>query len=763
MTVSRDIQLKVIADAAGFQKEIMKIPGMTEKSAAAASLRMSKEMHKGFQKVGKDAEKSGKQIGGALTVAVGSALAEIGLRMAQAFDPRQLTELIKAAADTQNQLSDLSSETGLTVDQLALMRLGASSAGKELSVLDGAFRPLAKKIGDFTMGTGEAKLGLERLGFTAQDFVGPSGSMIATSDAFDMISKRLNNVQSETDKADAAMRIFGEGAGHLINVLNVVGDETSALARFQETLGLNTDAARQSAAEYQQMVAILNETFLIFGQTLLVNTAPMFEEIAVLAVQTIEPFQLLIDTLRAMERVEANIKIGAVAVAVGDLGALAERAHDSVMTTGDAIVALGTSGDKTAERVAAVRDVFSSMREAMDKAGRSAGNLGDGLGTSGAALDKSTEDAKKNEKALKDNERQRLALVKASQALQDISMKAAFAVEPPTEAMKLTMEYIEQGDKLREISIAHADNAVLQARVLAVSDQIESSYEARKKALADEGKAAQDLADQEARAENLAGSLDAASQAATLFSDAAGLGFDVASEKVAQHRDTLTSLREEYQTLNDELQAVNDKEMERLEFHSERTDLTDEMRKKIKDLARDERDAIQNEMRLNKDRRKQERDDMRRKAKLAAKMFRMQKAASVGQALISSGEAGMAVATQFPPPNPLFAVGLGLVAGQLAMSLAQIKSQKAPSFHSGGMIQADERMIRARQGEAVLNERATQRLGESTITGLNEGRMMAPITVNVQVGRRQLERVVIDAMNSQAVEAVGTINPYATR
>ena len=141
MTVSRDIQLKVIADAAGFQKEIMKIPGMTEKSAASAALRMSKEMHKGFQKVGKDAEKSGKQIGGALSVAVGTALAEIGLRMAQAFDPRQLTELIKAAADTQNQLSDLSAETGLTVQQLALMRLGASSAGKELSTLEGAGAP----------------------------------------------------------------------------------------------------------------------------------------------------------------------------------------------------------------------------------------------------------------------------------------------------------------------------------------------------------------------------------------------------------------------------------------------------------------------------------------------------------------------------------------------------------------------------------------------------------------------------------------------
>ena len=760
---SKEIQLKVIADAKGFQKEIMKIPGMTEKSAASAALRMSKEMHKGFQKVGKDAEKSGKQIGGALSVAVGTALAEIGLRMAQAFDPRQLTELIKAAADTQNQLSDLSAETGLTVQQLALIRLGASSAGKELSTLEGAFRPLAKKIGDFTMGTGEAKIGLERLGFTAQDFVGPSGSMIATSDAFDMISKRLMAVESETDKADAAMRIFGEGAGHLINVLNVAGDETSALARFQETLGLNTDAARQSAAEYQQMVALLNETFLIFGQTLLVNTAPMFEEIAVLAVQTIEPFQLLIDTLRAMERVETNVKVAAVAASIGNLEAVAELAHDSVMTIGDSLVAIGTSGETTAERVAAVRDVFSAMRDAMDKAGSAAGNLGNGLGTSGAALDKNTEDAKKNADALKENERRRLALVKASQELQDISTKAAFAVEPPTEAMKLTMEYIEQANKLHEIASAHEGNAEIQARVLAVSGQIEQSYEARKKALADEEQNAQDLADQEATAKQLAGSLDAASQAATLFSDAAGLSFDIASEKVDRHQNTLASLREEYQSLNEQLQAVNDKEMERLEFHSERTDLTDEMRKKIKDLANDERAAVEAQMELNKEQRRQERKGLREQANLARKMFRMQKAAAVGQALISSGEAGMAVATQFPPPNPLFAVGLGLVAGQLSLSLAQIKAQKAPSFHSGGMIQADERMIRARRGEAVLNERATQRLGESTITGLNEGRMMAPITVNVQVGRRQLERVVIDAMNRQAVEAVGTINPYAAR
>ena len=58
MTVKRDIAFSIIADAKDFQKELMTLPNMTEKAANSAALRLSKEMHKGYQKVQKDSKKT---------------------------------------------------------------------------------------------------------------------------------------------------------------------------------------------------------------------------------------------------------------------------------------------------------------------------------------------------------------------------------------------------------------------------------------------------------------------------------------------------------------------------------------------------------------------------------------------------------------------------------------------------------------------------------------------------------------------------------
>ena len=736
MTVSRDIQLKVIADAAGFQKEIMKIPGMTEKSAAAASLRMSKEMHKGFKKVGKDAETAGKKTGAGISkgMKAGLATAAVAASALVVGALRGIPEAISRAADVQNELSDLAAETGLSVDQLALLRLGASSAGKEMSALEGAIRPLAKKIGDFTMGTGEAKVGLERLGFTVDDFSGSDGSMVSAGSAFDMITDRLMRMESESDRADTAMRIFGEGAGHLINVLTVAGGATSALAKFQKTLGLNTDAARASAAEYQQTVAVVNETLKVMGQTLLVELTPVFEMFAVGMIHAIEPMRVLVSTVDDLVKTQTDLGVK-IAHPIFQL----QAASQTIGILSGAYEEWGATAGTTEERVAALRDVFSQLREGVSQSTTAIVENNEATGQTGGAA--------KNEAADK---------ARAAALAKDIASVEGTIVKLQQEQMlegdKLYDVYERQLDELHDMKSAHKDNAKIAAVTERAAALLTIQYNEQTEALERQAKI------------DLAGDVfGLASEAATVFSDAAGLALDVASDKATRYADTLERLKEKYQELDAELSEVNDKEFQRLQFHAERTDLTDAMIGKISKLAAEERSAIKQEMRLNRDAQKQKRKDAQKEAKLARKMFRVQQAAAVGQTLINSGEAAIAVAAQFPPPNPLYAVGMGIVAGTLATSLAQIRSQKAPSFHSGGMIQADERMIRARQGEAVLNERATQRLGESTITGLNEGRMMAPITVNVQVGRRQLERVVIDAMNSQAVEAVGTINPYATR
>ena len=740
----RSISLQIIADAKDFQREIAKLPGMTEKSAAAAALRMSKEMHKGFNKVEKNAKESSKQTGklssAALVGGFAGAAAGIMSQIVPALTaiPGKVTEAIGNAADVQNELSDLAAETGFSVDQLALLRLGANAAGKELSVLEGAFRPLSKKVGDFVLGTGEAKIGLERLGFTAEDFTGSDGSMIAAGDAFEMIKGRLLRVESSADQADIAMRVFGEGAGHLINVLGLVGDESSALARFQETLGLNTDEARQAAAEYQVTSAMLGETFKLVGQTLLTELTPAFESVAIAMVHAIEPMKIFIGKMDDLLVVGLKASTGG---AVAQLKAVSE----TVGILGDAYDEWGNTADTTAERVAAIREVFDSLQNAQES-DTEAININTG------ALSDNTDKVKANTAA-----RQKLqALTKDTGTVAKILLDAQRATM--TDADKLKSTYEEQMHNLFDIKSLHIENAELTAMTDKAAQAILDTYKAQLKVLQDQ----EDAAKKAKTMETVSDSLQMAGEAAAIFGDFANMAFQQTSDQIDRHNDKMEDLNDEYNTLKEQLVAVNEGERAALANLEEKGRLTEEAKKQIQQNAALERRALNEQIHLNRNLKKEERERKQESVRLARRQFKMTKAANVAEAFMNSGQAGIAAAANFPPPNPLFFVSLGLIAGQLAASLAAIKSQKMPSFHTGGVLGSDEGMFIGRRGESVLSERATQMIGQSTVQSLNEGKPMQPIVVNVNVGRRRLQQVVLDAMPSTDSH-VGIMNPYAGR
>lgn len=71
--VNKSFQLKVLADLRDFQKELAKIPGYTDKSAAAAALKLEQQFLKSAQTVGKHGHEAGGKIASALETAHHSA------------------------------------------------------------------------------------------------------------------------------------------------------------------------------------------------------------------------------------------------------------------------------------------------------------------------------------------------------------------------------------------------------------------------------------------------------------------------------------------------------------------------------------------------------------------------------------------------------------------------------------------------------------------------------------------------------------------
>tara|TARA_R110002020_G_scaffold6340_3_gene26700 strand:+ start:3261 stop:5129 length:1869 start_codon:yes stop_codon:yes gene_type:complete len=114
---------------------------------------------------------------------------------------------------------------------------------------------------------------------------------------------------------------------------------------------------------------------------------------------------------------------------------------------------------------------------------------------------------------------------------------------------------------------------------------------------------------------------------------------------------------------------------------------------------------------------------------MAQKLFKRAQAMAIVQAVMDTAVAVMKAATIAPfPANVPSMVGAGL---QGATQVAMIKSQKPPSFPTGGVIPIDHQLISAAPGEAVLNRRAVDSLGVDGVDALNTGRTAQPVVITV--------------------------------
>ena len=86
--------------------------------------------------------------------------------------------LIKALADSKNELIDTATRTGLTTQTIAGLRLAAEGSGLQLSALATGLQQLPKRMSDFARGTGEAKIAFEQLGVSVTNADGSQRPMV---------------------------------------------------------------------------------------------------------------------------------------------------------------------------------------------------------------------------------------------------------------------------------------------------------------------------------------------------------------------------------------------------------------------------------------------------------------------------------------------------------------------------------------------------------------------------------------------------------
>jgi hypothetical protein len=734
-TVKRDISMSIIADTRRYQAEMAKIPGMTDKAAAKAAQRMVNQEQKRIKdeerlrrRAAKEQEKLAKQTAGSIAATMAGAAGAIAAGFgAAAIAGRALLSLGQDVADARNELSDLSVETGISADTLAALRFGANAAGKDLGNLTSGIAQFAKRMAQAERAGGTLGQVFDGLGVELRD---TNGDLRSADDVFRQTVQALASVEDETTRTAAAMELFGKSGGQLVNVTQVLGGDFDLFAGAVEQVGIGMEGGAEEAAEFQRAMAVLSQVMdgikaqvgglaLSFAQGL----AGGIEIAKLAAITGVGGFRVF---AAAFELIRSSVADGAIP-SMEDFARVVDE-----------------EGDKIRAELLAEVDAFRALIGSVATAGGEVGDLS-GL------LDSLTTKQGKNTAATKaaaDAEKVAAGVSK------DLAKARLDALDPQT---RLVVAFNDERRELLALVDAGADAAEVQELIALKGAAMEEQFrktDAELSKLALKEALVEPLAELEALGPQIEGAFgqlqseleESRAKAAVLreqmlelvttgLDTAVGFGelaidrFGEAATKAGTRAD---KLRGEIETLRDSMTGASEEERAQIEETIE---------------------AKEKELRKARDRRKEANN-------AARETFKSNKALQIANTIIAGSAAAIRAFAELGPIAG--AVAAGAIAADTTLAVAKIKNQKPPKFHMGGMVEPDETPAILRRGEAVLSERATQRLGRRTIEALNRDEPLG--SVNVYLGddllrSQRLTRAPRGGMHT----AIGARSPYLGR
>ena len=658
---SNSYTLEVIANTAKYQSELAKIPGLTEKQAAAAALKMAQAQEKAQQQMAAAAEKASRQAADSQI----DAMDEVA-DAAEAAARRQ-SEAAEKAADGFGKVGESAGKLGGVLEMLGVE--GAST----IADLADAGEVAAQAFGG--LGGSVAVLGpILTVAGTAAALLG--GSLWVLSDAASATTAEMREGALKADEYAAALQRVQDAQAGTSAALKAAANQIATM-----TGGLSdAEAAASEAAN-----AIQEQ----FAPELLARAQALS-----LAMQNLQKAQAkLADTgLTATEHAQAQKDVNAYSVAVkaekkaleelkgqmyaamGTVSELTITQGEATETTKASTAARVTETDATQKQTAALASLqqitAAAQRSMLTAAAQQAAAVQDQL-TAIDALEAASGDAA------------------AAQAARD-----AVAAQAAKDADTYAQQQVE----------------ALQALTAAATEGLRSEEEIAAAKLQLDLDAIDRQANMAAEAIRLAGGTEAQITAIYEQALAARRAAELSYEKARKDSEKETEKESENRYIKAGDQVVgffSDATSNYLDMVSNITTTTENA------IARaHERGDTQMEMSLER--------RLKSQKKAALVGYRIQQAADIAQATMSTikgaSDAFNSVFSTVPyPANLVLApVTAGLVAGAGAAQIAAIASTPAPSFRTGGVVPQsapsmpggyqDQRLISAEPGERIYNK-----------------------------------------------------------
>lgn len=184
--------------------------------------------------------------GGGLTGALTPVIDVAGLaQSAISFVSEQVQKLVESMSQVE-QRADLAEVLGFTYEQMQALNLAATLANTNVDALSGAFGRFLKTISEAADGSKSAIDDMGRLGITLEQIRGRSAYEI-----LGVVADRLAAIESPSDRARAAMELFGREAG--IKMIQVLDGGAKSLDNYTtkaRELGLVLNEAEIASVKF---------------------------------------------------------------------------------------------------------------------------------------------------------------------------------------------------------------------------------------------------------------------------------------------------------------------------------------------------------------------------------------------------------------------------------------------------------------------------------------------------------------------------------
>lgn len=155
-----------------------------------------------------------------------------------------MTGFSKVFADMGSRLADMSARTGVSVEALSELGYAAEMSGADLETLEGGLRKMQKTIAEAASGSQAAQDALVRLGLSIADL-----ERLSPDEQFMRIADRLAGIANPTQRAAAAMEVFGKSGAKLLPMMADGAAGLEAMRRQARDLGLAMSSEDAAAAD----------------------------------------------------------------------------------------------------------------------------------------------------------------------------------------------------------------------------------------------------------------------------------------------------------------------------------------------------------------------------------------------------------------------------------------------------------------------------------------------------------------------------------